>query len=90
MDLPLGTKLSDADRTKLKKDYAERLKRKQDEQDKAERLYRNYLDRLELLRSVEQICTDYAPQLPWDEWSPDWCTAMRLMTELKEEIELYG
>ena len=87
LDLPLGTKLSDADRTKLKKDYAERLKRKQDEQDKAERQYEHYLDMIGLLRSVEMICKHEAPQTPWDEWNPDWCTAMRLRTELREEIE---
>ena len=87
LDLPLGTKLSDADRTRLKKDYAERLKRKQDEQDKAERLYMHYLDLLELYRTVCQICEDNAPKTPWDEWTDDWCTAMRLRTELREEIE---
>ena len=87
LDLPLGTKPSDAERIKLKRSYAERLKREQEEADKAERLYRNYLDRLELLRSVEMICEHEAPQTPWDEWQPDWCTAMKLRTELREEIE---
>ena len=86
LGLPLGTKPSDAERIKLKQSYAERLKREQAEQDLAERRERNYLDRLELLRTVEQICTDRAPQTPWDEWEPDWCTAMRLRTELREEI----
>lgn len=89
LDLPLGTKPSDAERIKLKRSYAERLKREQDEADKAERRETAYLDRLELLRSVEQICTDYAPQTPWDEWTDDWCTAMRLRTELREEINDY-
>lgn len=87
LDLPLGTKPSDAERIKLKRSYAERLKREQEEADKAERLYRNYLDRLELLRTVEMICEHEAPQTPWDEWSPDWCTAMRLKTELREELD---
>lgn len=85
--LPLGTKPSDAERVEMKRSYAERLKREQDEADKAERLYRNYLDRLELLRTVEMICEHEAPQTPWDDWQPDWCTAMRLRTELKEEIQ---
>lgn len=87
LGLPLGTKPSDAERIKLKQQYAERLKREQEEADKAERRETAYLDRLELLRTVEQICTERAPQTPWDEWEPDWCTAMRLRTELREEIE---
>lgn len=87
LDLPLGTKPSDAERNKLKQAYEERLERQRAEADKAERLYRSYLDRLELYRTVFQICDDYAPITPWDEWRPDWCTAMRLRTELKAEIE---
>ena len=87
LDLPLGTKPSDAERIKLKQQYAERLKNEQEEADKAERRETAYLDRLELLRTVEMICEHEAPQTPWDEWEPDWCTAMRLRTELREEIE---
>ena len=87
LDLPLGTKPSDAERIKLKRSYAERLKREREAADLAERRETAYLDRLELLRSVEQICTDRAPQTPWDEWEPDWCTAMRLRTELKAELQ---
>ena len=85
--LPLGTKPSDADRIKLKRSYAERLKREREAAELAERRETAYLDRLELLRSVEQICTERAPQTPWDEWEPDWCTAMRLRTELKAELQ---
>lgn len=87
LDLPLGTKPSDAERIKLKRSYSERLKREQEEADKAERLYRNYLNRLELLRTVEMICEHEAPQTPWDEWKPDWCTAMKLRTELNAELQ---
>lgn len=85
--IPLGTKPSDAERTKLKQAYEERLKRQRAEAEEAERKERNYLDRLELYRTVCRICDDYAPITPWDEWRPDWCTAMRLRTELREEIE---
>ena len=87
LDLPLGTKPSDAERIKLKQSYAERLIKERKAAELAERRERNYLDRLELLRSVEQICTERAPQTPWDEWEPDWCTAMRLRTELREELQ---
>ena len=87
LDLPLGTKPSDAERAEMKRSYDERIKREQEEADKAERLYRSYLDRLELYRTVCQICENEAPQTPWDDWQLDWCTAMRLRTELKAEIE---
>lgn len=85
--LPLGTIPSDAERAEMKRSYAERLKREQDEADKAERLYRSYLDRLELYRTVCQICENEAPQTPRDDWEPDWCTAMRLRTELNAELQ---
>ena len=87
LNLPLGTKPTDAKRTELKRSYAERLKKEREAAELAERRETAYLDRLELLRSVEQICTERAPQTPWDEWEPDWCTAMRLRTELKAELQ---
>jgi len=87
LDLPLGTKPSDAERLRMKAVYAERLKKEREAAELAERRETAYLDRLELLRSVEQICTERAPQTPWDEWSPDWCYAMRLRTELREELD---
>lgn len=90
LDLPLGTKPTDAERLKLKRQYEERLKQKRAEAEEAERQYLHYLDLLELYNTVCRICEESAPQLPWDEWSPDWCTSMRLRTELREEIELYG
>lgn len=90
LNIPLGTKPTDSERSALKRSYAERIKKKQEEEELAERQYEHYLDLLELYRTVCWICEEFAPKLPWDEWSPDWCTAMRLRTELKEEIELYG
>ena len=87
LDLPLGTKPTDAEKLKLKRQYEERQKQKRAEEEQAERQYEHYLDLLGLLRTVEHICEESAPQLPWDEWSPDWCTAMRLRTELREEIQ---
>lgn len=87
LGLPLGTKPSDADRIKLKQQYAERIKKERETAELAERRETAYLDRLELLRSVEMICTERAPQTPWDEWESDWCTAMRLRTELNAELQ---
>lgn len=50
-----------------------------------------HVDTLESIYAiVERICEDEAP-FPWDEeWSPLWCEAMRLKTELKEEIDNVG
>ena len=39
-----------------------------------------------LLNIVEQICRTERPKTPWDEWKPVWCMAMRLRTELKNEL----
>lgn len=90
LDLPLGTKPTDSERSALKRSYAERLNKERAEQELAERHYQHYLDLLELYNTVCRICEESAPQLPWDEWSDLWCNAMRLRTELKEELELYG
>lgn len=40
-----------------------------------------------LLNAVEIICRCDAPETPWDEWKPVWCMAMRLRTELMEEVK---
>ena len=40
-----------------------------------------------MLNTVEQICRTERPKTPWDEWRPDWCMAMRLRTELMEEVK---
>ena len=87
LDLPLGTKPTDSERAEMKRSYAERLKREREATELAERREKAYLDRLELYRTVCQICENEAPQTPWDDWQPDWCTAMRLRTELREEIQ---
>ena len=87
VSLPLGTKPSDAERAEMKRSYAERLKREREAAELAERQYQNYLDTLELYRTVCQICENYAPKTPWDDWNEDWCTAMRLRTELREEVQ---
>ena len=90
LDLPLGTKPTDSEKLKLKQQYEERQKQKRAEEEQAERHYQHYLDLLELYNTVCRICEESAPQLPWDDWDQDWCTAMRLRTELQEELELYG
>ena len=40
-----------------------------------------------LLNAVEIICQCDAPETPWDEWKPVWCMAMKLRTELMEEVK---
>ena len=39
-----------------------------------------------LLNEVEKICVEERPKTPWDEWKPVWCMAMRLRTELMDEV----
>jgi hypothetical protein len=87
LDLPLGTKPTDSEKLKLKQQYEERQKQKQAEEEEAKLRERHYLDLLELYNTVCRICEESAPQMPWDDWDPDWCTAMRLRTELREELE---
>ena len=85
--LPLGTKPSDAEKLKLKRQYEDRIKQKQVEEEEAERHFQHYLNLLELYNTVCRICEESAPQTPWDDWTDDWCTAMRLRTELKAELQ---
>ena len=40
-----------------------------------------------LLHQVEIICEQRRPKTPWDEWADDWCEAMRVRTELLEEVK---
>jgi hypothetical protein len=90
LDLPLGTKPTDSERSALKRQYEDRQRQKRAEEEESERKYQHYLDLLELYRTVCMICESEAPKFPWDDWSDLWCNAMRLRTELREELELYG
>ena len=40
-----------------------------------------------LIHTVEQIFRTERPKTPWDEWREDWCEAMRVRTELLEEVK---
>ena len=42
---------------------------------------------LDIERSVDLIATENAPQTAWDEWTPEWCEALRLREIVKEKIE---
>ena len=39
-----------------------------------------------VLHQVDIICEQRRPKTPWDEWADDWCEAMRVRTELNEQI----
>lgn len=86
--LPIGNKPTDADRKRMILADQKRREAERKQQDETDRRERAYFDRLELYLTVCRICTERAPRTPWDEWTPDWCTAMRLRTELREEIEI--
>lgn len=91
-DFALNLPITDSEPTEEQKNRIEESKRK---------LTRSLLDELEqheleleydtmcdLFCIVEKICKEEAPA-PWDDdWSDLWCQAMRMRTELKEQIEL--
>jgi hypothetical protein len=89
LNLPIGSEPSDAERHRLAE-----LNRKIDEHRRLEdaRLSdaaareRLVADWVGLLHLVEIICREKAPKTPWDEWADDWCEAMRVRTELNEQI----
>lgn len=89
LGLPIGAEPSDAERHRLDK-----LNRKIEEHRRledarlsdAEARERMTAGWVGLLHQVEIICREKAPKTPWDEWSDDWCEAMRVRTELNEQI----
>lgn len=87
LNLPIGSERCDSERL-------ERI----DRQNRI-RLLREQLEKIDydlecvhqanlsgLLNAVEIICQCDAPETPWDEWKPVWCMAMKLRTELNEQI----
>lgn len=87
LDLPVRGPMTD----KIKQSIADRKRRYTDsiiEDLKQYQVQLEYESMCEMLKIVEQICKESAPA-PWDdEWDSVWCQAMRLRTELKEEIEM--
>jgi DNA primase len=90
LGLPIGAEPSDAERHRLAE-----LNRKIEEHRRledarlsdAEDRERLTACRVGLLHQVEIICEQRRPKTPWDEWADDWCEAMRVRTELLEELK---
>lgn len=89
LHLPIGQEQTESDRKRfaeLNRKIAEH-RRLEDarlsDADARERLVASWVG---LLHQVEIICEQRRPKTPWDEWSEDWCEAMRVRTELNEQI----
>lgn len=89
LGLPIGAEPSDAERNRLaelnwKIEEHRRLEdARLSDAEASERLTASWVG---LLHQVEIICREKAPKTPWDEWADDWCEAMRVRTELNEQI----
>lgn len=89
LNLPIGAEQTEEDRKRLAE-----LNRKIEEHRRLEDARLSDAEARErmmacwvgLLHQVEIICREKAPKTPWDEWADDWCEAMKLRTELYEQI----
>ena len=89
LNLPIGEKLPEQSRaflSELNRKNARRLFRERMEQIDTDIDGMHQANLAGLLHTVEQICRTERPRTPWDEWKPAWCMAMRLRTELNEQI----
>lgn len=90
LGLPIGAEPSDAERNRLAElnRKIEEHRRLEDarlsDADARERLVASWVG---VLHQVEIICEQQRPKTPWDEWRDDWCEAMRVRTELLEEVK---
>jgi DNA primase len=90
LNLPIGAEQTEADRKRLAE-----LNRKIEEHRRLEDARLSDAEARErltacwvgLLHHVEIICEQRRPKTPWDEWADDWCEAMRVRTELLEEVK---
>ena len=88
--LPIGAEPSDAERSRLaelNQKIAEHRRLEDARLSDAEARERMAADWVGLLHQVEIICEQRRPKTPWDEWPDDWCEAMRVRTELMEEVK---
>ena len=90
LNLPIGADQTESDRKRLAElnRKIEEHRRLEDarlsDAEARERMVSNWVG---LLHQVEIICREKAPKTPWDEWVEDWCEAMRVRTELLEEVK---
>ena len=89
LDLPIGTDRNATNRAKLSelnKRIAERKYREWLEQVDSEIVGLKRANLLGLLHTVEIICETERPKTADEEWNPVWCMAMRVRTELRNEL----
>lgn len=89
LGLPIGQEQTEADRKRiadLNRKIAERRRLEDARLSDAEARERMTAGWVGLLHQVEIICEQRRPKTPWDEWADDWCEAMRVRTELNEQI----
>ena len=90
LGLPIGAEPSDAERhrlAELNRKIAEHRRLEDARLSDAEARERMTAHWVGLLHQVEIICEQRRPKTPWDEWADDWCEAMRVRTELLEEVK---
>ena len=90
LGLPIGAEPSDAERhrlAELNRKIAEHRRLEDARLSDAEARERMTACWVGLLHQVEIICEQRRPKTPWDEWADDWCEAMRVRTELLEEVK---
>ncbi len=89
-DFQLG--LSDSEQTDAERKKAERERKRRIE----ERMIAEYdislrerrkQTLLDIERSIDLIVLENAPLTAWDDWTDDWCEALRLREIVKDEIE---
>lgn len=89
LGLPIGTERNGTDRARiseLNRRIAERNRAEQLAQID-EKLHGLHIANLSgLLHTVEQICELERPKSVWSDWSMVWCEAVRLRTELRNEL----
>ncbi len=89
LGLPIGQEKTEEDRKRiveLNRKIAEQRRLEDARQSDAEARQRLQATWVGLLHQVEIICEQQRPKTPWDEWRDDWCEAMRIRTELNEQI----
>ena len=89
LGLPIGQEQTEADRKRiadLNRKIEERRLLEDARLSDAEARERMTACWIGLLHQVEIICEQLRPKTPWDEWAEDWCEAMRVRTELNEQI----
>lgn len=90
LGLPIGQEQTELDRKRvaeLNRKIEEHRRLEDARLSDAEARERLAAEWVGLLHQVEIVCEQQRPKTPWDEWADDWCEAMRVRTELLEEVK---